>query len=326
MGELFCHAEGRPTECNCPDCHQPIHAECGTTDPVEVANGRPDPVCVECDNKRKATRNKTTTTTTTKRTKKTAANEKTQKKKKKAPPKGPAPLKLDAPKEDNYLNQKQVAYCLDSEEWLRPAQEHAVEVGGKKFVTGTVLQRSKGAFTITWHNTRIQNANVALGIVVKGMEVYEEHKKLKDKETRLAARGLNQAVLAALTAVTEDHELGDPLDSDAEEEDAEDDSVPIGRSGQHNVREDFSFPSQEEWSPPQSKVEGLVWEPRGQLERPMGARSSSISKTKLKEEHKHMFSNHLSSLMCPIGAVRQSLSLAGCTNCACFWSSLPALL
>ena len=98
MGELFCHAEGRPTEYNCPDCHQPIHAECGTTDPVEVANGRPDPVCVECDNKRKATRNKTTTTTTTttKRTKKKAADEKTQKKKKKAPPKGPAPLKLKA--------------------------------------------------------------------------------------------------------------------------------------------------------------------------------------------------------------------------------------
>ena len=94
-------------------------------------------------------------------------------------------------------------------------------------MTGTVLQRSKGAYTITWHNTRIQNANVAIGIVVKGMEVYEEYKKLKDKETRLAARGLNQAVLAALTAVTEDHELGDALDSDAEEEDAEDDSVPI---------------------------------------------------------------------------------------------------
>ena len=176
--------------------------------------------------------------------------------------------------------------------------------GEKTYIFGVVVRqedKQKRLYTVEWENTLLGTTKLDVLLLVGGMELARNllEKYGKRNKDDLA---LGKNVIQTLMKVTDEHERGDVIDSDTDEE-TDDEKIVNGEDefvlGKHkaNFNELLDFPSQEQQEPKEYDVDtvGLKWCYNGRMSAPINVLRGV--KTELKRDAKMKFVNPLVSFL-----------------------------
>ena len=327
----------------CPGCMKPIHAICGVLDPnggIKYSNW-----CYDCHDKafpKDGDQKKMPATTTAfpkdddpkkmpattmafpkddgqKKMEPTTTNKKPSAETRKARP--TKKLKIQAPvarSTDAFL-QSHVAFPLDGSdkpEWLNREDclPYSRTVGGRAYLMGLIIKKEKGTmYQIEWEHSGVTKTSVTGGALLDAVSLARSLKESIAREDENFP--ITNPLLNAMTAITDDHERGNPPADNEDEAEKEDFNIDderenrgegvLPRAQANHVlnldAEDLILPSlmdnevSESGDDDQVGAEGIFWKFNGKQNPPVNV--SKGIKTQLKENTKTRFVTPLSSFL-----------------------------
>lgn len=311
----------------CPGCKKSIHAICGEQDTsrgILYSN-----MCFDCADLSSGGSKKPKATVATEREavmEKEASNsappvkKPVAKKKKSATsrlpskikfPGPPPPKKGEEPIADFFVGKK-VAFSVQGKNkpsWLdeNKYSQYAEMIGTELYLLGTVTKKlgrkADNSYNVEWNNSMMAGSKLESGVLY-------EARYLADSLARDQMGGqtrklrLDTKIISALTTVIDDHEKGNPIVSDAEDEDDDDadefrgsiETVDELKKKKWKALDEFSFPSLV--SPNNTngiKEDGLIWNMSSTQSAPVNVGGGR--RTKIKETAKIKFVTPLSSFL-----------------------------
>ena len=240
---------------------------------------------------------------------KTSSNKPTKKAKGTAKTKPPKIVAAVPNKNDDPLLYRDIAFHLkgpEKPEWLdtNSCMKYGRKYGDKMYIFGIIVRqedKQKRLYTIEWENTLLGTTKLDVSLLFGAMELATKlvGKYGTDKKDDLT---LGKRVIQTLTQVTDDHEKGDVIDSDTDEETDDekivnDDEYTISMKPRATCNELLDFPSQQEQQPQDEDLEttGLKWRYNGRMNPPINV-SRGVT-TQLKRDAKLKFVNPLASFL-----------------------------
>ena len=219
---------------------------------------------------------------------------------------------------DAFL-QKHVAFPLSGENqpaWLASnnmVRQYATYISGQPYLLGLICHKDKqvaSKYVVEWESTSLSMTSLSHAELLQGIAMASKLKSEERKNEEWMESKLKENILFSLTAVTDEHEREQILDSESDEEDDDERVAEVNDDVLFiHMREDKEVwldiegltlddnPAMEEEQKEDNKEaereQGLRWEYGQRLDPPLSASSGEV--TKIKDECKVRFSNPLSS-------------------------------